>query len=270
MTSRHHSFSKPAEEPQVARRLGPEAGDERDDHGGQDERDGGVGLAVRPDAGDLAAAQRLQARARPPRRLRRLRHAAPLELRRPLAQPRAAVRALRDVRRDLGAAALADDEEIRPACHGQSILRSATTPRKRFPRLCARRGTTSVKQATRRTSWRSATTASSTSWPSTTAGRSRRRCSGSRAIPRRRRRRRSPTPSASSSRAWSWPWSAGSTPRATGVLVDEQFGSDIPAAGQGSRASSSPCRPRSPARTSSTSSTAPSSAPTSRSTTRTS
>ena len=43
--------------------------------------------------------------------------------------------------------------------------------------------------------WRSATTESSTSSRSTTAGRSRRRCSGSRAIRRRSRRSRSPTPS---------------------------------------------------------------------------
>ena len=42
--------------------------------------------------------------------------------------------------------------------------------------------------------WPSATTGSCTSWPSTTEGRSRRRCSGSRAIRRRRRPRRSPTP----------------------------------------------------------------------------
>ena len=43
--------------------------------------------------------------------------------------------------------------------------------------------------------WHSATTESCTSWPSTIAVRSRRRCSGSRAIPPPRRPRRSPTPS---------------------------------------------------------------------------
>ena len=46
---------------------------------------------------------------------------------------------------------------------------------------------------------------------------------------------------------------------ATGVLVDEQFGSDIPSS-PASTASSSPSRSRSPARTSSTSSTARTSA----------
>ena len=57
---------------------------------------------------------------------------------------------------------------------------------------------------------------------------------------------------------------------AAGVLVDEQFGGDIPAAGQRARASSWRCRSRSPGRTSSTSSTATTSASTSRSSTPTS
>src|SRR5439155_22026510 len=42
---------------------------------------------------------------------------AALELRRPLADPLAAVRAFGDVRADLRPAVLADDEEISSACH---------------------------------------------------------------------------------------------------------------------------------------------------------
>ena len=54
---------------------------------------------------------------------------------------------------------------------------------------------------------------------------------------------------------------------ATGVLVDEQFGSDIPKRAKAAGPASSRCRSRSPARTSSTSSTATTSASTSRSST---
>src|SRR3954447_7802033 len=72
---------------------------------------------------------------------RRLRNAALLQLRRALAQPRAAVRALRDVRRHLRATVLADDEEVGPARHGLTILRAASglsaTPASR-PRSRAR------------------------------------------------------------------------------------------------------------------------------------
>ena len=54
-------------------------------------------------------------------RLRPRAVAAPLQLRRPLAQPRSAVRALGDVGTDLGAAVLADDAELSLA-HGQSRI----------------------------------------------------------------------------------------------------------------------------------------------------
>ena len=52
------------------------------------------------------------------------------------------------------------------------------------------------------------------------------------------------------------------------MLVDEQFGGDVPELAQRARPQARPCRSRSPARTSSTSSTARTSAPTSRSSTR--
>src|SRR5439155_15404197 len=79
-------------------------------------------------AGDLAGPQAPQPRAAcrlglpapaasGPARLAGGPGAAALDLRRPLADPLAAVRAFGDVRADLRPAVLADDEEISSACH---------------------------------------------------------------------------------------------------------------------------------------------------------
>src|SRR5205085_10322628 len=81
-----------------------------------------VGPAVAPHAGDLAGLEPGQPRplAAAPGGARR---PALLELGGALAQARAAVRALRDVRGHLGVALLADDEELRSACHPSDSTR---------------------------------------------------------------------------------------------------------------------------------------------------
>src|SRR5918998_2461445 len=115
-------------EDQVCDAPGAALESERDHDRRQDERDGGVWAPVDPDAGDLAGLQPPERGAPPPRALRLLRYAAALELGRPLTQPGAAVRALGDVWRHLGAALLADDKQVRAARHGHSILRGPDGP----------------------------------------------------------------------------------------------------------------------------------------------
>ena len=78
---------------------------------------------IGPDAGDLARVQARQARrAGAPRAARRRERSTRLELRRPLAQARTAVRALGDEARHLGPAVLADDEEVGRLRHCRLIV----------------------------------------------------------------------------------------------------------------------------------------------------
>src|SRR6185312_5271682 len=88
--------------------------------------------AVGPRPGAAAQRGRNEAPGRAPRRLGLERVPAALELRRPLAQARAAVRALGDVRAYLGAAVLADDPELGLAhCRCLALTWSRITARPR-------------------------------------------------------------------------------------------------------------------------------------------
>ena len=88
--------------------------EERSSKPGQDQRDRRVGTRLTADPGDLAAAQTGQRGARRPT-LTLADAAVAVELRGPLAQPAAAVRAFGDVRADLGLAVLANYEQVRAA-----------------------------------------------------------------------------------------------------------------------------------------------------------
>ena len=87
---------------------------DRDEQGRDDEHPRGPRALIGADAGDLP---RPQPRQLGPRAglARRLGHTAAIQLGRALLDPRSAVRALRDVRRNLRAAALADEVQIRAA-----------------------------------------------------------------------------------------------------------------------------------------------------------
>ena len=100
---------------------------------------------VGADAGDLAGPQPRQLRPRA-RLARGLGHAAAIELRRALLDPRAAVGALRDVRRHLCAAALADEVEVGATRHEGNQVYAAERSGSTFLFVLRRRGGHDVLQ----------------------------------------------------------------------------------------------------------------------------
>ncbi len=101
-----------------------------------------VGMRLVADPGDLAAAQTRQRRRRRTAARPLGDPAVAIDLRRALAQPRAAIRALGDVRADLRSAVLADDEQIRAtgthALKCKSRLQAAPTVYTGRPRRARR------------------------------------------------------------------------------------------------------------------------------------